>query len=527
MTFLFCLLVLFSCGDLVAQVEPPDLSLLSSSFVEWTAQVSDDEIEDGFLFVDGAFSLRRSGRILYGDILIESYVYGISTGTYVVARDLTTGDLLWEQSYNLNTIALPELYSHMFIENGNLTLLGSKLSTVGDPFPVFGGWVVKRVLDLNTGETLEFYNPNQDSGFFIRDPSRFVLPFMDSSYIVANRRPFNSVGFESTIFELDNSVAFVDTINLLSVDRHKMSTSSMDAFIELSNDNYLVAFTSHIDANDLSTYVTELALLDSGANLLEWIDLTGVCPLTSINQLVEQNGQILIGGVRRTTNDGILNRDNCIIVLDLVGNVSLSTEFDEINGREPFESFVSYNSSSEDYIIVNQGLFDSCMVISVMDTGLTLIQSRQVCFPEKGWSFRPEFFKNFDQSLVVGFNLQKDTLIAHPFTGVISQERIGTFKGLVSISKPKLGLTHVDEATPDRKLAVYPNPTSDIFYLELDESFSGTYTIYNNIGFKVQSGKFHNSQALQFDLTEYESGIYFVSIRNEMEVLASVPLVKE
>ena len=123
--------------------------------------------------------------------------------------------------------------------------------------------------------------------------------------------------------------------------------------------------------------------------------------------------------------------------------------------------------------------------------------------------------------------MQKDTLIAHPFTGVISQERIGTFKGLVSISKPKLGLTHVDEASPDRKLAVYPNPTSDIFYLELDESFSGTYTIYNNIGFKVQSGKFHNSQALQFDLTEYESGIYFVSIRNEMEVLASVPLVKE
>lgn len=82
-------------------------------------------------------------------------------------------------------------------------------------------------------------------------------------------------------------------------------------------------------------------------------------------------------------------------------------------------------------------------------------------------------------------------------------------------------LVGVDELEATHKLDIYPNPTNDVFTINLDGLSSGeefTYFIYTSYGKEVYrevANAQSNTYQKTIDLSDFRAGIYFVSIQTE------------
>ena len=68
---------------------------------------------------------------------------------------------------------------------------------------------------------------------------------------------------------------------------------------------------------------------------------------------------------------------------------------------------------------------------------------------------------------------------------------------------------------------IYPNPASDVIYVDLDKSFDAT--IYNYQG---QIVKKLNVEDRQINVSELRSGMYLVEIRTENDVIIRKVLIQ-
>ena len=60
---------------------------------------------------------------------------------------------------------------------------------------------------------------------------------------------------------------------------------------------------------------------------------------------------------------------------------------------------------------------------------------------------------------------------------------------------------------------VYPNPTSGVFNLELNDNKSYDISIFNSLGQKVYNN-IVNSTSMLIDLEKLESGVYTIELQN-------------
>jgi len=71
-------------------------------------------------------------------------------------------------------------------------------------------------------------------------------------------------------------------------------------------------------------------------------------------------------------------------------------------------------------------------------------------------------------------------------------------------------------------VSIYPNPATDLFYIDNKENENVDFVIYDACGRAVQSGVVNRMSAMQVDVASLHSGIYFVRIRS-----TSIPLMKQ
>ena len=67
-------------------------------------------------------------------------------------------------------------------------------------------------------------------------------------------------------------------------------------------------------------------------------------------------------------------------------------------------------------------------------------------------------------------------------------------------------------------IRVYPNPTSNYFYIEGGSEQFFSYFVYDQIGSMIASGNKIN-QKTKIDLSEKPAGLYFIKIKTENEVI--------
>jgi uncharacterized protein affecting Mg2+/Co2+ transport len=84
-----------------------------------------------------------------------------------------------------------------------------------------------------------------------------------------------------------------------------------------------------------------------------------------------------------------------------------------------------------------------------------------------------------------------------------------------------LGITKLESKI---EIAVYPNPSSDVFFIE--SKASGTITVNDLLGKTIQTQKI-NSGTSQLDLSKASNGIYLLKITNENNESKTVKLIKK
>lgn len=58
---------------------------------------------------------------------------------------------------------------------------------------------------------------------------------------------------------------------------------------------------------------------------------------------------------------------------------------------------------------------------------------------------------------------------------------------------------------------MYPNPTTDKFYIKLNEEVQADFKMFDYLGRNVMSGKISSNQEL--DLVNFKPGIYYFELR--------------
>lgn len=131
-------------------------------------------------------------------------------------------------------------------------------------------------------------------------------------------------------------------------------------------------------------------------------------------------------------------------------------------------------------------------------------------FPHESCSNGPngDMFMNFmdytnDACMTMFTQGQKQKMVA-----ILNSARVG-----VKNSDAGCNVVGINEAVPQVEFQLYPNPTKDMFNLELvntpNEPIS--YTLVNSIGAVVKSG-YLSSQRTEFNVANYNAGIYFLTI---------------
>ncbi len=93
------------------------------------------------------------------------------------------------------------------------------------------------------------------------------------------------------------------------------------------------------------------------------------------------------------------------------------------------------------------------------------------------------------------------------------------------LSNSALGITSNDF---EQEIKYYPNPTKDIVTIDLhEESKELTYSIYNINGQIIEKRKLPLSPLLEIDLTNLNSGIYFINLTGKNNNRSLIRVIKE
>jgi hypothetical protein len=74
----------------------------------------------------------------------------------------------------------------------------------------------------------------------------------------------------------------------------------------------------------------------------------------------------------------------------------------------------------------------------------------------------------------------------------------------------------IEESLLANNIKIFPNPSKDLLRIEMQTNFNGTIKINNALGKEVYNANFQNNISnFTIDTKDFESGLYFISFRNE------------
>lgn len=89
------------------------------------------------------------------------------------------------------------------------------------------------------------------------------------------------------------------------------------------------------------------------------------------------------------------------------------------------------------------------------------------------------------------------------------------YNGLLLKTQTQVGF---QENKEDHNLMIYPNPATNHVYINSRENI-GKISLYNELGELLYKNESVNRKSIKLNLTEYQSGIYFVKIDNSVHKL--------
>lgn len=124
----------------------------------------------------------------------------------------------------------------------------------------------------------------------------------------------------------------------------------------------------------------------------------------------------------------------------------------------------------------------------------------------------------------------EDYALADEYTGVLPNYRWGYGKldAFAALSEP-FGVTSTSFATRNEGLLVYPNPTSDKLFVELESGLIASVSVYDLTGRQILTSQVNNlgEPTLFLDLNRLTDGLYIVEVRSSDQKRIQTKIVVE
>ncbi len=122
-------------------------------------------------------------------------------------------------------------------------------------------------------------------------------------------------------------------------------------------------------------------------------------------------------------------------------------------------------------------------------------------------------------AVILGRNMPKN--IRHPNSG-----RTSCF--IATLDSKYIILSNKEELLQSKYVNVYPNPSTSIINIELDDDLEVSEVIItNNLGMELQKTKITNSNKIMLDLENLSNGIYFVKIISQKGIFYKKVVLKK
>lgn len=496
------------------KLSPPDFDF-NSDALNWGVidrdEMFDDTLAD-FKYVEDSYALLSANTQLISEDLYDIYHLGILEGTYIVKRDVSTGEKLWEYHTAIDNNDKIELDLSIFErEDGNIETTGFRLYATR-PTPVPVGPVNRKVFDAQTGELLsQNYTWFEDGGHYCINPNGQkgrIFPIEEDELYLSICAYITTDGQYIGISRTgDGEGILLDTIdyvkNLLT--GFTPSFRYFDAK-QLPNGNIAVAVSSFVNPTVPSTVKAEVLIFSSTGELIDRISVNELLnySVTGITINIVENKILLTS--RSLVNNNTEYRTN-LAVIDEEANV-----YHQYNELEQLNAGAITLLEDGRLLVAGNSFDDNCLNIFVgSDGNLDLVHS--LCHEDEQWSVIPRRLLRYGDDVILKGQFAYDTSYVN--MGVVVEKKESIFEITMSLSLDKMGIAAVrteDFASPRSSFTLSPNPSSDKIVILGDEVIDQV-EVYNLMGQKLMSTKTSTNEDII--IQHLVSGPYLVKIYSD------------
>lgn len=495
-SIILCVLILY-INSLFGQhiISPPnpitfDINLKWSEIVENT-----NSTVDNTLFTEDKYNLTYNSSLLHENKLIELYTNGILNGTYLLCRDLNSGEVLWENSINIEDSEKFEIFNSLYIDGNDIVILGWRQisENPNSIFPV--GTSVKRSYDLESGNLLSHVFADLENAVFANNTKAkyFCGHNMTLTTFV---EVDNNLG---AFFTMNENMQTLDTTVVEFLHPENANNYSSDA-IQLSSGNIIISSISYNDLDEENSLRIELIVFNNNLERTNVIDITEFLNIGTVSiKIDESENRLIISGLNIDDD----NRQNSIAILTKDGNL-----INSIKDERSFLGFTigAYCSESNKYTFVSSSGQDNCFRVTNYDSFSDSFEESSLCHNSNQTNIAPTSMYLNSENIVMYYQILKDTTITE--LGGTERDISVPFRG---VFQTDLNLSSVNNNLISKsEITIYPNPTSGI--LNIEGLKNEGFRIYNSLGEVVYYNE--NLSGKQIDLSFLDSNIYFVRISN-------------
>lgn len=496
------------------KLSPPGFDF-NSDALNWGVIDRDDLFVDGnYAYIETPYALfHRSTKLINNDIF-DIYNLGIREGSYIIKRDASTGENIWEYHSGLDNNDKYELdLSIQDRQDGNIETYGFRLFSTGSPNPVPAGLVNRKVFNSQTGDLIsQKYSEFEDNGSFCINPNGQLgrtFPITEDELYLSICAYVTTDGQYVGISKTGDG----EGILLDTVDYVENKLEGFEPFFryfgaeQLPNGNIAVAVSSFVVPTVPSTILAEVLVFNPQGELINRIDVNELLKYTvSMNiNLIED--KILLTS-RSLVNNNTAYRTN-LAVIDETGNVYHQyNELEELNGGA-----ITLLEDGR-LLVAGDSFEDNCLNVFVgSDGNLDLVHS--LCHEDEQWSVVPRKLLRYGDDVILKGQFYYDT--TYMDMGQVIQEKVSTFETTLSLSLSQIGITVSTNDIPSQKgsFTLFPNPSSDKITISGDEVIAKV-EIYDLTGQKLLSRKTTNNEDI--NIQHLVPGSYFVKIYSDKGV---------
>lgn len=497
------------------KLSPPGFEF-NSDALNWGVIDRDDLFVDGnYAYIETPYALvRRSTKLINNDIF-DIYNLGIREGSYIIKRDASTGENIWEYHSGLDNNDKYELdLSIQDRQDGNIETYGFRLFSTGFPNPVPAGLVNRKVFNSQTGDLIsQKYSEFEDNGSFCINPNGQLgrtFPITEDelylsicAYVTTDGQ---YVGISKTG---DGEGILLDTVDYVEnkLEGFEPFFRYFDAK-QLPNGNIAVAVSSFVNPTVASTVEAEVLIFNPTGELIDRISVNELLnyPVSGMTINVIEDKMLLTS--RSLVNNNTESRTN-LAVIDEAGNV-----YHQYNELEELNSGAITLLEDGRLLVAGNSFEDNCLNIFIGSDGdLDLIHS--LCHEDEQWSVVPRQLLRYGDDVILKGQFYYDT--TYMDMGQVIQEKVSTFETTLSLSLSQIGITVSTNDIPSQKgsFTLFPNPSSDKITISGDEVIAKV-EIYDLTGQKLLSRKTTNNEDI--NIQHLVPGSYFVKIYSDKGV---------